>query len=118
VGKGEGRPPRQWPPEGQRSVIREYGARVCIPRIEGRECTVEEPGLSPSGDSGNARFKAAGTIREDEATTMSEAMVEAAVALNWVSCLYPPMNRHVPRHFSNIRLEYRRIEEVAYKENI
>ena len=43
---------------------------------------MEDPGLSPSGDSGNARFKAAGTIREDEATTMSEAMVEAAVALN------------------------------------
>ena len=59
-----------------------WSERVCVPRIEGRECTVEEPGLSPSGDSGNARFKAAGTIREDEATTMSEAMVEAAVALN------------------------------------
>jgi hypothetical protein len=59
-------------------------------RIEGSECEVAEPAtaVSPGCDMlGNARFSAAGTMREEEATTMRDAIVLAAVALNWQSCL-------------------------------
>jgi hypothetical protein len=48
---------------------------------------------------GNARLRAAGTMSEEDATTMRDAMVLAAVALNWQSCLKPPMKRQVPRHW-------------------
>lgn len=47
----------------------------------------------------NARFSAAGIMSEVDATTMRDAMVEAAVALNWQSWPHPPMKRHAPRHY-------------------
>ena len=60
-------------------------------RIDGSECVVAEPavGISSRGSEmlGNARLRAAGTMSEEEATTMRDAIVLAAVALNWQSCL-------------------------------
>jgi len=37
-------------------------------------------------------------MRDAEATTMREDMVEAAMALKWQSLDQPPMVRHAPRH--------------------
>jgi hypothetical protein len=60
-------------------------------RIAGSESLVAEPAVGGSASGmeilGNARLRAAGTMSEEEATTMREAMVLAAVALNWQSCL-------------------------------
>lgn len=60
-------------------------------RIDGRECAVAEPAVGDCSSGtemlGKARLRAAGTIRDDDATTIREAMVLAAVALNWQSCL-------------------------------
>ena len=51
------------------------------------------------GVLGKARLSAAGMMSEEEATTIREAMVAAAVALKVQSWDQPPMKRQVPRHF-------------------
>lgn len=60
-------------------------------RIAGSESEVAEPAVGGCAEGiemeGKARLRAAGTMSEEEATTISDAIVLAAVALNLQSCL-------------------------------
>lgn len=55
--------------------------------------------------AGNARLRAAGIMSEADATTINEAMVEAAVALKWQSWPHPPIKRQAPRHCIDLILD-------------